>query len=338
MYNIKILSREDIMQISDMSCVIDGVKAVYIAKSNDEAVVWPTVFYEWQRGLEDIDIKSGYLKNLKLFGHKTVSYFGGNKQLGLPTLNGVICIYDATTGVPLGILDASYITGIRTGAAGAIGAKYLARQDAKNLLIVGAGNQASNQIAATLTLFNEIEKVMVIDMLDHDNAVNFVNNIEERLDHEYHIKHEKVEFVAVNNIEEAVKNADIIITVTPSRSPIIKREWVKPGTHFSCIGSDMQGKEEIDPQIIKDARVYVDDMMHCVEVGEIEIPLKMGLIDKSHIIGEIGDLILNKIEGRKSDEDITVFDATGMALLDIATAKTILDLANEKALGTNANI
>ena len=128
----------------------------------------------------------------------------------------------------------------------------------------------------------------------------------------------------ISNLQEAVSDSDIIITITPSHTPLIQKEWVKPGTHFSCIGADMAGKEEIDSQIFEDAIVFVDDLEHCRNAGEIEIPLKQGTLSEDRICGELGDLILGKAAGRKSDTDITVFDSTGMALLDLAVADFLL--------------
>ena len=338
MIDVKILSKEDIMQVIEMNPVIECVENVYKSKSNDNAVVWPTTFYEFDPGHADMDIKSGYLKDAKIFGHKTVSWFGANKEKGLPDLVGMIAVFDATNGMPLGILDGSYITGLRTGAAGAIGAKYLARPESETLFVLGAGNQAAFQIAATLTLFPGLKKVIVADMLDPENAKRFVANLPKRLADEFGIDASSVTLEANCDLAEAVPQADIIITVTPSKSPVIKKEWVRPGTHFSCIGADAEGKEEIDPEIYRNAVIFVDDMMHCLEAGETEIPLKTGVITRDDVIGEIGDLILGKATGRTSDEQITIYDATGMALLDIAVGKTALDLANEKNLGSTANL
>ena len=338
MFEIKVLSKEDIMRVIDMRRVIKGVENVYRLKSRNMTEVWPTVFYEFEPGRADMDIKSGLLKSERLFGHKTVTWFGANKKLGIPELIGVIVIYDADTGSPLGVLDASYITGIRTGAAGALGAIYLARKNSKNLLILGAGNQAGFQVAAMLTLFDGLQTVRIADTLNPENAVTFVAGIRDRLKSEFNITGKDVVFESVDNLAEAVSESDIIITVTPSRKPVIKKEWVKPGTHFSCIGADMSGKEEIDPDIFENAVLYVDDKKHCMEVGEIEIPLKTGIISEENILGEIGDLIEGKKCGRSDDEEITIFDATGMALLDIATAKIALELANEKDLGSKVNL
>ena len=337
MFEIKVLSKEDIRKVMDLSRVIKDVESVYRLKSRGETVVWPTVFYEFDPGKADMDIKSGLLKSAGVFGHKTVTWFGANKELGIPELTGVIVIYDAGTGIPLGVLDASYITGIRTGAAGAIGAKYLAREDSKNLLLLGTGMQAVYQIAAMLTLWKGVETVRVANVVHPEKAVSFAAGIREKMKREFGIPCDHVRFEAVGHLEKAVSDSDIIITVTPSRKPMIRKEWVRAGTHFSCIGADMCGKEEIDPEIFRDAKIYVDDKTHCMETGEIEIPLKTNVIGEDCVCGEIGDLLEGKIPGRGSEEEITVFDAAGMALLDIAVAKTAMDLADEKNLGSSVN-
>ncbi|MCR5182297.1 MAG: ornithine cyclodeaminase family protein [Clostridia bacterium] len=330
---VRILNKEEIMKVIEMKPVIESVENVYTLKSRGETVVWPTTFHVFQEDKADMDIKSGYLIGQKIFGHKTVSFFADNAEKGLPTLVGVINVFDATTGCLMGVLEGAYITGMRTGAAGAIGAKYLARKDSKNVFLLGAGNQAAFQVAAILTVFPGIQRVTVYDALSHENGERFVAGIGERLAGEFGIDASGVEFRVCTAPEEDVPESDIIITVTPSRSPVIKKEWVRPGTHFSCIGSDAEGKEEIEPEIFAGAKVFVDDMYHCVEAGEVEIPIKKGIICKDGI-AEIGRLILGEAEGRTSGEDITVFDATGMALLDIAAGKAALDLAEAKGLGT----
>lgn len=328
MFEINVLSKEDVSKALKMNQVIDVVESVYKSKSEGMTDVWPTVFYEFDPGKADLDIKSGYLKSKKLFGHKTVTWFGSNVEKNLPTLIGMIVVFNAETGMPIGITDAAYITGMRTGAAGALGAKYLARKTSEDLLIVGAGNQSAFQIASALTVLPNIKKVQVA-ALDISEAESFVADIPNRLQDEFEINAEGVIFRAVENLELAVKESHIIITVTPSRKPIIKKDWVQKGTHISCIGADMKGKQEIESEIMSSALIFVDDMEHCKDVGEIEIPLKQGVISEKNVIGEIGDLILNKVTGRTNDDQITIFDATGMALLDIATAEVALQLAEK---------
>ena len=322
--NIPYISAEEVSKKLSMNDAINCTENVYKLKGEGKTVVWPTVFYEFDPGHADMDIKSGYLPDMHIFGHKTVAFMEANRSKDLPDLVGLIVVFSSETGMPLGLVEGSSVTGMRTGAAGAIGAKYLAKADSKKALIVGTGNQAPFQIAALLKVFPGLEMINIADPLYADNATAFVSKITTVLKDRFDVDASSVSFKAVSDLEEAVSKSDIIITITPSRKPLIKKEWVKPGTHFSCIGSDMEGKEEIDPKIFEDALVFVDDLEQCKKVGEIEILLKQGRLTEDRIQGEIGDLILGKAGGRKSESDITVFDSTGLALLDLAMANSLL--------------
>lgn len=322
--NIPYISAGEVYKNFSMEDAISCTENVYKQKSLGKTVVWPTVFYEFDPGHADMDIKSGYLPEMHIFGHKTVVFMENNVSKGLPDLVGLIVVFSSETGMPIGLVDGSAVTGMRTGAASAIGAKYLARSDSKNALIVGTGNQARFQIAALLKVFPALEKIRIANPRRAERAVAFASGIGDILKNDFAVDTSAVSFEAVTDLKEAVSDSDIIITVTPSRTPLIMKEWVKPGTHFSCIGADMEGKEEIDPEIFENAVVYVDDIVHCTKAGEIEIPLKLGKLTENRISGEIGSLILGKTAGRRSACDITVFDATGMALLDLAAAECLL--------------
>ncbi|MBQ1690842.1 MAG: ornithine cyclodeaminase family protein, partial [Firmicutes bacterium] len=190
---------------------------------------------------------------------------------------------------------------------------------------LGAGQQALFQLAASITLMPNIKKIWVADPVNQPNAEQFAANCPGRLKNELGVDADHVEFKAVTDLAAAVGEADIIITVTPSRSPLIMKEWVKPGTHFSCIGSDMEGKEEIDPEIFRGARVFGDDLAQCKAVGEMEIPLKKGTIKEEELGGEIGQVLAGETEGRTAPDQITIFDATGLSALDLITAKIALE-------------
>ncbi|MEA4987191.1 MAG: ornithine cyclodeaminase family protein [Anaerovorax sp.] len=334
MSNVRILNAEETKKLLSMAAVIRTVEQVYSEKAKGDTVVFPLVFHEFDPGHADMDIKSGWVKRADVFGLKLVAWFEGNKQKDLPMLSGTILVCDGSTGQPVGILDGAYITGIRTGAAGALGAKYLARPESENLLIVGAGHVATFQIAATLMLMPNIKKVRIYDPIVFKGAKKMADTIRETLVHDFKMTIAKdIVFEAVEDIQEATKKSDVVITVTPSKSPIILKEWVKPGTHFSCIGADMKGKQEIDGNILASARIFVDDVAQNCNVGEIELPLKAGLISKKDIIGELGHIINGVAVGRENDEQITVYDATGTALLDLLTGKLALDMAEKQNVG-----
>ena len=325
--NVQVLGTDELKKRLNIAEVIEGVKAVYEAKTKDEIIVWPLVYHEFEDGKgSNMDIRSGGIKgDINIHGMKMFNEFPANHELGIPSHIAWIMVFDSTNGMPLGVVDGAYITGMRTGSAGAIGAKALARPESETLMLLGAGQQAMFQIAATLTLFPEIKKVLIADPVNQPNAENFADNCCSRLYNEFKMDKSGVVFEAVTDLAKAVGEADIIITVTPSRNPVIKKEWVKPGTHFSCIGSDMEGKEEIDPEIFRGARVFGDDLNQCKKVGEMEIPLKKGTISEAELGGEIGQVLTGEVKGRENPEQITIFDATGISALDLITAKIALE-------------
>ncbi len=332
MFQIQVLTLEDTEKLLTMKEVLARIEGVYAEKAKGTAAVWPMVFYEFDPGKADMDIKSGYLKEQGIYGLKLVSWFGSNPAKGLPALTGAVMIFDAATGKPLGLINGEHMTGMRTGAAGAIGIKYLARENSETLLMVGAGHQAAFQITAALTVAQNIRRVLVYDPMDFENARRFCESFElkgaenRNMTHAI-LKKRGIVLEPVSDLQQAVKESDIIITATPSRNPLIMKEWVKPGTHFSCMGSDMSGKQEIDETIIGIARIIVDDIPQSVAVGEIETAIKRRIIAEQDIAAEIGEVITGQKPGRISPTDITVFDSTGIGLQDLATGALALEKA-----------
>lgn len=336
---IIVLSRKELEKILEMPKVMEGVEAVYKLKSQGHTVVWPLIEHQFPEFNAVTDIKSGgVFGDINLHGLKMLNNFPLNADEGLPVFTGMLMVFDSTKGLPLGIMDASYITCMRTGAAGALGARALARSDSETLFMLGAGKQSVFQIAATLLAMPKIKKVYIADALDFENAKNFAASCYERLKSDFNIDRRDVEYVPVNNMEEALGKSDIVITITPARVPVLKKQWIKPGTHISCVGADMIGKNEIEAEIFKGARIFCDDIEQCIRVGELEMPIKNGIVKKEDIMGEIGQVLSGEIQGRKSPEDITVFDATGLALLDLVTAKSAIELAKLKKIGSQVEI
>ncbi len=331
---IVVLNRAEVRASLRMEDVLRAVEHAYCMKAAGETGVWPLVSHEFEELDAVMDIRSGFVAgDVGLHGLKMLNNFPHNAQQGLPVFNGMLMVFDSSNGLPLGIMDASYITSMRTGAAGALGLKALARADVKTLTLLGAGKQAAYQIAAALIARPGICEVYIADPINPENARAFAAAMPQRLAEEFAIATPNVRFMAAQDLATAVRKSDAIITITPSRAPLIRREWVKPGTHFSCIGADMEGKEEIDPWLFHDARIFADDRAQCARVGEMEIPLKKGVITPEDIAGELGEVLCGKIHGRTSEEQITIFDATGLALLDLVTARLAIDGAAQRGIG-----
>ncbi len=330
---IMFLSRTDIEKVLDMKSTIEGVREVYRLKSLGRTAVWPLISYDFENPRGVMDIKSGCVFGENVHGLKMLNSFPGNAERGLPVFTGALMIFDSETGIPQGVMDASFITCMRTGAAGALGASLLARPDAHRLFVLGAGRQAIFQIAAALMLMPKIDTVCIADPLDAENARRFAAQCRDRLRGAFGIDGFAVSFEAAEDIAAALAGSDIAITVTPARTPVIRKEWVKPGLHLSCVGADMPGKEEIEPEIFAGARIFTDDTPQCLRCGELELAAAKGVVSEKDVAGELGDVISGKTAGRTSPDDVTIFDATGIAMLDLVTGKKALELAKEKGLG-----
>jgi alanine dehydrogenase len=246
-------------------------------------------------------------------GIKWVNVHPQNPSVGLPSVMAVLIYSDPETGYPLAIMDATEITAYRTGAAAAIASKYLARRDSHTIGIIGAGFQAHTQILAHAELFSPISI----------NAFDVSKAAVDRLMYSF------PQFLIRNcSIQDAVAS-DIVCTLTPSRNPIIKKEWVIAGTHMNAIGADAPGKQELDPSILKEAIVVVDDLEQANSSGEINVPIQNGSYTISEVHGTLAELVSGKKKGRTDNNVITVFDSTGIAIADIAVAKLLFEEAQQ---------
>lgn len=271
------------------------------------------------------EVMPSYIEEPEAAACKWVSIREQNgEKFGLPTVFSILIYTHPETGFPLAIVDGSYHTVMRTGAAAAVSTKWLARKDSKVLAIVGAGHMAEGALATCNEIFDWRE-------------VRVWSRSQGRLDHflaEQQPKYENFSIQASTDLEEIVPGADVVVTITPAREPIIKDEWIKPGMHIAAIGADKGGDQELESQILKRARIFVDDIRQCRNDGEINVPLAQGVISEDDIAGEIGQVVAGKMEGRTSDEEITVFDSTGIALQDSAT----VPLEYERAVAAGVGI
>jgi alanine dehydrogenase len=224
-------------------------------------------------------------------------------------------------------MDGTWITNIRTGAGAAVAAKYFARKDSRTVAMLGAGAQARTQLIG-LNEVLDIRGVRVNDVIP-EKARGYADEMSKKLG---------LDVKPVDDTGEAVKGADVIVTVTPVRKPILMNEWVSDGMHINAIGADAPGKQELDPQILRRAKIIVDDLEQALHAGEVNVPLSKGLITRDDIRAELGEVITGKKPGRTSREDITVFDSTGLAVQDIATAWTIYQKAMKMGKGKEVEL
>lgn len=255
-------------------------------------------------------------------GMKWVNAHPHNKSKNLPSVMAVIIYNDPETGYPLAIMDATEITAYRTGAAAAIASRYLARKDSRTLGIVGAGSQAYTQILAHKELF-DLNSINVYDI--SEAAVDTLKSSLPELP------------VRSVSIEEAV-HSDIVCTLTPSRKPIVKREWITAGTHINAIGADAAGKEELAPSILNEAIVVVDDIRQASSGGEINVPVQKGIYSVDKVYGTLAELVLGQKHGRREYGEITIFDSTGIAIEDIAVARFLFKKAQQTSGFTSIDL
>lgn len=242
-------------------------------------------------------------------GIKWVSVFPGNRSHGRATVGATILLNSARTGELLAVMGGGAITALRTAATAALAARLLARKNCSSVALVGAGLQARYQLRALLAVYR-LTKVRVWGALKGEA---------ERFCASFDVPGGLL--VPASDVEEAVSAADLIVTCTPSRQPLVQARWVRPGTHINAIGADAPGKQELDPSILQSARVVVDELTQAVHSGEINVPISRGTYSESLVHASLADIVTGRRPGRSGPRQITVFDSTGLAVLDIHFAR-----------------
>ena len=256
-------------------------------------------------------------------GLKWVSVYPNNPKYDLPTVVATIILCDPRTGCPVAIMDGTHITNMRTGAAGGVAAKYLARNDSSIIGMVGAGVQARAQLMAIIEVLPTIKEVKVFDR-DKLICLNYIEELGRRFNVNIHLA----------ETIEAATEADIIVTTTPSREPIIKKDYIQTGTHINAIGADGRCKQELEPNLLLSAKIVVDDIEQACHSGEINIPVSNGTLKRDHIYSTLGNIVANFKKGRENDEEITIFDSTGLGIQDIVCAKIVYEKAKLREIPT----
>lgn len=266
-----------------------------------------------------------YIEEPEAAACKWVSIRERNREkFDLPTVFSILIYTHPETGFPLAICDGSHHTVMRTGSAAAVSTKWLAREDSRILAIAGAGHMAAGVLATCNEIFPWDE-------------VRVWSRSQGTLDH--FVKQQqplfpKLKLVPSTSIEKVVRGADVLVTVTPARAPIVRNQWITEGMHIAALGADKGGDQELEGTILQRARIFVDDIRQCRTDGEINVPLSQKLIREQDIAGEIGEVIVGRKKGRTSDREITLFDSTGIALQDSAT----IPLEYERALAAGVGI
>ena len=271
----------------------------------------------------EVDVKTAYLPGVAHFAIKVSPGFFDNPKLGLPSLNGLMILFSARTGlVEALLLDNGYLTDVRTAAAGAVAARHLSRPDASVAAIFGAGMQAQLQLQA-LTLVRPLRSARI---WARDLAKA------RKLAADFTVRH-GIDVTAVADPREAARNADIIVTTTPAEEPVLLADWLEPGQHLTAMGSDAEHKNEIDPAVFAKARYIADRITQTRLLGELHHAIKAGAVAADRHFDELGAVIAGKAPGRTSAEDITFADLTGTGVQDTAIANLAVGRAREAGSG-----
>jgi len=323
MSEVLVLTRKEVESCLSMKRTIEAVEEAYKAFANGRVQMPPVMHLDVEKYNGEVDIKSGFVEDFGIIGTKIASGYYDNHKLGLPPGVAVIVLLDLKTSMPVAIMDGSHITAYRTGAAGTVAASVLARNDSTKVGLIGAGTQGRMQILALREKF-DLEEIRVWD-IDEAIAEKYSKEMSELLGIDVKYKSSR---------EEIVRGSDIVVTVTPSKKALVEKDWIERGMHINAIGADGPGKQELDPAIVKLAdKIVVDSLSQCRRIGEIQHALGKGLITEDDVHAEIGEILIGKRVGREAEDEITLFDSTGLAAQDIAAAHVVLEAAREKKMG-----
>lgn len=309
------LSETDVQGLLTMKDALEIMEVVFKLQGEGQVQMPTKIYLTFDPYDGDLRAMPSYVKgSISAAGVKIVNSTPSNPAKGLPAVAGIMVYVDPATGLPLGVFGAGALTAIRTGAAGGVAAKFLARKNSSVVGLVGCGRQALTQLEA-LKHFFDIKKVLVWGQTMQESDAFCAKN--------------GATYAGLTSVASAQEacDADIVVTTTPVRKPAVKAAWIKPGTHINAIGADAPGKQELETALIKSARVVVDEWHQASHAGEINVPVTAGVFTEKDLAGELGQIVSGKKKARTSDQDITVFDSTGLAIQDVAVSKIIYEKA-----------
>ena len=316
---MRILSADDVRASVDMTEAIQAMREAFIALSDGAALAPLRVALETEGGVSLFMPAS--MPTRGAAGVKVVSVNPGNPELGLPAIQAVVLALDPVTGRVLALMDGTWLTALRTGAAGGLAADLLARSDASVVTVFGAGVQARTQLEAVRCV-RDIAEVRIVSLVRKESEA-------------FAAETENLTVRIVDDAAEALAGADIVVTATNSSVPVFDGRLVEPGTHVTGVGSYTLDMREVDTELIRRARVFVDERDGALaEAGDIVGPIRDGEFTEEVMLAEIGEVARGTYAGRTSPDDITFFKSVGNAVQDVAVASRVLEVAEAKNLGT----
>ena len=318
---VLVLREGEIRALLDPGACIQAMEQAFAAYATGKAQLPPVINLEVPEHRGEVHIKTGHLSGRPYYAVKIASGFYDNTALGLPGSNGMVLVFDSRTGVPAAfLLDNGFITDLRTAAAGALAAKYLARKRVNTVAVIGSGAQARYQ-TKMFSLVRSFHELRVWGR-SREKAEACVADLRQA-----GISGQAV-FVTASSVEHAVGQADVVITVTASRQPLVRAEWLAPGATIIAVGSDGPDKQELDVQVLARAdRIIADSLPQCLRLGEIHHAVEQGAITKEKVSAELGEIAVGLKPGRTKDEELIVCDLTGVGVQDVAAASLVMERA-----------
>lgn len=328
MPEILLLNDSEVRACLIMREAIESVEKAFADFGSGHAQMPPKVYLDFPQYEGDLRVMPAALGK-HYSGVKIVNSHPRNPRKELPAVMGVYVLVAQETGMPLAIMSATVLTGMRTGAASGLATRLLARKDASVVGLIGAGVQARFQAEA----LSEVLTVKAFRIWAPDFDWQRRDKLIDLLGEEF----KSVEIRAADELAEACA-ADVVCTTTPSREPLVLNSMIGKGTHINAVGADGPGKRELDSAILRRARVIVDEINQARHGGEVNVPLSKKEISEDDIDGSLADLVSGKLKGRANDDEVTVFDSTGLAIEDIALGALVYERAIEKSFGIKVEL
>jgi alanine dehydrogenase len=321
---VLILTRSEVQRLLDPAACVAAVEAAFRMRGSGTAI--PSAILGLPVADGGFHAKAAVMPGRRpYFAAKVNANFPANPaRHRLPTIQGVLALFDATTGAPLALMDSIAITILRTAAATAVAARYLTRVDANTVTIVGCGAQALAQLVALRTV-RPIARVFAHD-IDTALRADFAQAATGILG---------IPVLAVDDLARAMLASDIIVTCTTSRRAFLGAEHVSPGAFIAAVGADNEEKQEIDPRLLAASAVVVDSLEQCAAIGDLHHAIAAGAMSTTDVRAELGDVIVDPARGRRRDEEIVIFDSTGVAIQDVAAAALVYERALSEEVGTS---
>jgi alanine dehydrogenase len=326
MAEILILNRSELEELLTLESMIPAIEKAFIAFAEGRTMAYPVVREKVKHHRGIFGIKSGYLMDEEVIGLKAGGFWLDNPKKGLTAHQSTTIMFDPSSGQPTALMDGNHITTIRTAAAGALAARLLSREDSERAAVLGCGTQGTGQ-AEALCHVRPIQEIRAYD-LNVENLERFATKLRDR----------GVEVRTMQSAEQAVRGADVVITATPGSQPVLWTDWVEPGMYVSAFGSDTVGKVEVEAALFQRSTIVVDDLDQATTIGETQHPIAQGLIRREDIHATLGEILAEKELGRTRDDEITLFDATGLAFQDLIAGHLAARLANEHGMGQRVRI